>query len=326
MRPKYVALLGSILLILGSFLPWATWSNMPDPGARISFEQSPDRPLTLVIGIIAVIGALAAKEIPGRNGSLLAAICGVWVIGIALEHYLSLLSAIGGFVGIGLLLSLAGATVATVGGYQHNPGEVTERSTPSVSLGSWIDVWIKAATRPVVATFEAIAKDLNRTSTRAYGWVFVASVIGIVVQVVAVQLAASSLLPGTLLMCGLLPLVPFFLVLGLAIGGGITHGLARRLGGSGTYSQLIYAYAAYSAPLVLIGTVLGALPAPLLVSLYFGLIIYGLVLEVVALKAVHQIGWARAIAAGSGFLVLILGVAFVVLLIVLSPLRNFRTF
>ena len=251
-KPKYVALLGGILMILGSFLPWATWRSFYDPGIRSTFEQSPGRSLTLVIGIITVIGTLATKEIPGRNGSLLAAICGVWVIGITLEYYLRPLisSAIGYSIGPGVFLSSAGAIVTIVGGYQHNPGEVTKRLMPSASFGSWIDVWIKAATRPVVSTFEAIAKDPTMTLTKAYGWVFVASLIGLVVQVMSFQLAASLLPAVALPTCAPLPLgpfflfwtcvpqtlVPFLLVLGLAIGGGITHWLARRPGGSGAYS------------------------------------------------------------------------------------------
>ena len=68
------------------------------------------------------------------------------------------------------------------------------------------------------------------------------------------------------------------------------------------------------------------MPYPLLISLSLGLSIYGLVLQVVALKAVYQIGWARAIVAVSGFFVLILGVAFAVLFIYFSPLRNWRFF
>ncbi len=337
MKPKHIALTGGVVVILGSFLPWVTLSSLFESVNITGVEHGLDGPLTIAVGLVAVVAAAIAKEIPGHNGSIPAAICGMLGVGIVLANYLGILNLLTIFraqgiqvsVGIGLFLIPIGAIVATVGGYKHNVGELVEPLTPPAPLTSWIDVWKSALTRPVVATFEAIARNPNATSNRAYRWIFVAYVIGAVVQVVAVQLLVRTVPTGGLPSGAILGatsvcvaiFIPFLAVLGFAIGAAITNWLARRLGGTGTYSQLIYAYAAYGAPLALITFVLGAVPISFLNSLNLGLGIYGAVLQVVALKAVHQIGWGRAIASAFGILLLFVGVAcgVVVILAILGP-------
>jgi hypothetical protein len=108
-------------------------------------------------------------------------------------------------------------------------------------------------------------------------------------------------------------------VLGFALVTGITQLVAKILGGSGTYSKLAYATAAYSAPLSLLTTALGAIPYVGYVTTPLGWI-YGLVLNVIAVKAVNKFGWGKAIVPSAVLVVvgLILIVLWVVIVVIMQ--------
>ena len=90
-------------------------------------------------------------------------------------------------------------------------------------------------------------------------------------------------------------------VLAVVIGAGVTHGIGRALGSTGTYSQLVYAMATYLAPWSLITMVVGSIP--LVNYLVLPLAIYGIVLNVIAVKAANHFGWGKAIAASAAGIV-----------------------
>ena len=106
--------------------------------------------------------------------------------------------------------------------------------------------------------------------------------------------AAAGISAVTLICC--LPVAGVLAVVGLMIGAAITQLVARLLGGLGTYSQLVYAYGAYSAPLSIVSGVVGAIP---IVNLCLGvpLLIYGIVLNVISVNAVNKFGWGKSIVA-----------------------------
>ena len=85
---------------------------------------------------------------------------------------------------------------------------------------------------------------------------------------------------------------------------GITHLIARAVGGTGTYSQLLYTSAAISAPAWIINGFLGLIPVVPYLTIPLG--IYALVLDVMAVKAVHQFGWGQALLSSFGIWVLLL--------------------
>ena len=96
-----------------------------------------------------------------------------------------------------------------------------------------------------------------------------------------------------------------------AIGVAIVQWVAKLFGGAGTYDKTLYAYAAIAVPVTVVSSLfalLGAIPyAGLCLSLLsFGLSIYAIVLQIMALKAVNRFGWGQAIGAVllPGFLVL----------------------
>ena len=211
----------------------------------------------------------------------------------------------------------------------------TPSTSPPVSSPSWSEVWINALTRPSVATFEGFVQDPNATDQRAYTWVFVSSLTSFAISVVLSTLLVAVLgtdMPGGLGAAGaLLALcMPFGAAFALGVFmviAGITQLIAGALGGTGTYSKLVYAFAAYMAPLTLIQGVLS--PIPLITYLQYPLWIYGIVLNVIAVKAVHKFGWGKAIASSVvfvGILVLvvcvIIGILYLVALIVRGLVRG----
>jgi hypothetical protein len=212
-----------------------------------------------------------------------------------------------------------------LGGYSVVPG-----SSPL----SWSQTWLNALLRPSVKTYEDIIADPQASTNRAYIWVFISALLGYGISTL-VQAGFAALRGGGVpatgevsgvfgsplpsLVCGV-PLFALLSVFGLIISAGISHFVAAGLGGTGTYSKLAYALAAYLAPLTLISGVIAGIPIPN--CLNFPLGIYGIVLNVIAVKAVHQFSWGKALAASilvfAGIL-LVVAVFVIVILALLGP-------
>lgn len=196
-------------------------------------------------------------------------------------------------------------------------------SHPAASL-TWSEVWISALTRPSVATFEGFVQDPDATTRRAYNWVFISGLISYAITALGnmVFSAGTQSTPDTSGTLGMLicvaPIVALGSVLGLALSAGITQWIASALGGTGTYSKLAYAFAAYLAPLALISGGLTSIPYLNLLSI--PLSIYGIVLNVIAVKAVHQFSWEKAIASSVLILVAILALVACMVIVVLALL------
>ena len=172
---------------------------------------------------------------------------------------------------------------------------------------SWSEVWTSALLRPSLETYERILNDPDASPNRAYLWVFICALIGYLISFF-LGLALSALgvtsfadlgaLVGfsaiTLICC--LPVAGALAVIGLAIGAAVTQFIAGLLGGEGSYSRLVYAYGAYTAPLSLVSGLVSSIP---FVNLCLGipLLIYGIVLNVISVNAVNRFGWGRSIVA-----------------------------
>jgi len=199
---------------------------------------------------------------------------------------------------------------------------------------SWSEVWISAITRPSTETFERLLQDPQATANRAYRWIFISSLIGYaiaaLISFVITSLGISSF--GTLDFVGIFGASIFFLlccgpvaaaiaVLGLAISAGITQWIARTFfGGIGSYSELVYTFAAFLSPLGLISSLLS--PIPFINFLTIFISIYGLVLGVIAVNAVNKFGWARALVSYliiPFILLLVVPVCIIVVLVLLGP-------
>jgi hypothetical protein len=80
--------------------------------------------------------------------------------------------------------------------------------------------------------------------------------------------------------------------------------MARLFKGAGTYRQLAYVFAAFSAPLLIVASILDVIPQTRI--LLVGLYLYWIALYVVAVRAVNGLSALKAVAAVFGAL-LVLG-------------------
>jgi hypothetical protein len=186
---------------------------------------------------------------------------------------------------------------------------------PPSGVSEWFTVWREAITRPSDTTFARIGKSPNAKLTTALLWIFLGSLvnfflISLVQGALIGQMLQNSDLGGQELpiaagggiltaICGA-PVGALIQTVLFAIVIGIVQFLARMFGGTGTFDQLSYAIAAIVTPFYFVSgliTLLSAIPFAgfCFGILGFGLALYVLVLEVMAVKGVNQFGWGPAI-------------------------------
>jgi hypothetical protein len=197
---------------------------------------------------------------------------------------------------------------------------------------SFSDIWIKALTQPSAATYEDFVARPGVSLGRAFSWVFVCSFLGSIVTFLGFiltgrfsnfpfsqspQFAQAARLPFYLFVCGV-PFSAVMSIVGLVIVSGISQIVARMLGGTGTFTQLAYAVAAYAAPLSLVTSLLSVIPLIACLNVLLG--IYGLVLNVIAVKAVHRFDYGRAVISSAALLILLLVIVACFMIVVLSLL------
>jgi len=207
--------------------------------------------------------------------------------------------------------------------------EISSEAPPGQAL-SWSEVWIRATTQPSVATYETLLQDPQASGKRGYGWVALSTLISFVVSalfgiVLGMLFASDSagavgMLGGGLsaIICGG-PLIVVLAVLGIALTAGLSNAVARMLGGTGTYDELVYLMSAYSAPLSFVGGLLSAIP---IIGTYLAYlpIIYSLVLNVIAVKTSHKFEWWKAFVSGIAIYFIIMAVVAVVVIAMLTLL------
>ncbi|KAA0268606.1 MAG: hypothetical protein DPW18_13435 [Chloroflexi bacterium] len=190
----------------------------------------------------------------------------------------------------------------------------------------WVQAWVMAITKPNERTFIDLTEQPNANSKTAFLWVFIAGTISALFQAVlraiysAMGITSQLSIPGmeqfsqfqpaggdagsigASLLTGLCvsPVAGLFAVLFFAILIAIVQWIAKLFGGVGTFEKLAYAFAAISFPFTLISSVLALFTAIPFVGfcvnlISFGLVIYALVLEVMAVKGVNRFGWGPAV-------------------------------
>lgn len=193
-------------------------------------------------------------------------------------------------------------------------------------LAGWAQAWMTAVTKPNEQTFAMLTEHPNATSKTAFIWVFIAGTVTAILQAIlnAIYSATGTTpqlnIPGmeqfnqfaqsgggetnvfAVLLGGLCaaPLAGLITVLFFALGTAIVQWIAKLFGGVGTFDKMAYASAAISFPITLVAAVLtlfSAIPfVGLCISIFsFGLSLYALVLQVMAVKGVNRIGWGAAI-------------------------------
>lgn len=189
---------------------------------------------------------------------------------------------------------------------------------------SLVETWIAAITKPNEGTFTRIAAQPGATAGKAFLWVFLASIFtsfaSLIVQAVGMggQMdmfrqflppelarelpvgAAPSIGFGTVI-CGA-PVGAIVSVIGFAIAVALVQWVAKLFGGTGSFDKLAYTFSAITVPFSVISAVLaliGIIPfIGILTGLIsFGLFIYVIVLEVLAVKAVNGLDTGKAVGA-----------------------------
>jgi hypothetical protein len=184
-----------------------------------------------------------------------------------------------------------------------NQSEYPDASISPKGL-AWYQTWLKALA-PSVQAYEVIAADPDASVGKACLWVFLSS--GIMMPFFAWSVGlrgggapGESMIAGVdratvVCVCSVSIASGVVGVLGLLLMSGLSHGIASALlGGTGTFVKLTYAFAAYVAPLTIIGAVISVIP--FVNYLNFLVAIYGIVLSMMAVKAVHRLDWGRAFA------------------------------
>ena len=195
---------------------------------------------------------------------------------------------------------------------------------------SWRDTFIKALTQPNEVAYQQIAADAPPNDNKAYRWIFICGTIawfisalvgGLIFPTTTIIGGQSYSSSGSVLSLVCAPVVGIIEVLGFALGSAIIQAIARALGGTGTYARFRYTYAAFSAPMFIVTTVIAAIPVIGLLS--FVLSFYSLYINILVVKTVNQFDWGRAIVAAFViplvFGCVIAGIVAVVVLGVLGP-------
>ena len=74
---------------------------------------------------------------------------------------------------------------------------------------------------------------------------------------------------------------------------GIQHLIGKVLGGGATFGQQAYVVGAIIAPLLILTSVVAALPAIAVISPFIAL--FGLIFDIIALKAMTNFGWIKTL-------------------------------
>ncbi len=191
----------------------------------------------------------------------------------------------------------------------------------------WFQVWMKAVTKPNEQTFVEITESPNATSKTAFLWVFIAGTISMILQAILQAIyAATGTVPqmpipgleqympasgggdvtsaGITLVTSLCasPFVGLLSIVFFALFVAVIQWIAKMFGGVGTFDKMAYAFAAISFPFTIISGVLSLFSAIPFVGACFGIVtfglsLYALVLQVMAVKGVNRFGWGPALGA-----------------------------
>ena len=215
-----------------------------------------------------------------------------------------------------------------------------QRSQTRPTRFSTFGVWRAAVTRPNEATFRHLVEDPSATLGRAILWLSTSMGVSLLASTIIQALAASlafgsgftsdelSLLnPGMIggvslatgLLCGL-PTSVVFGVLGILIFAGAIQFIAGAFGGEGRFAQMVYALAAFTAPLTILTALTGWIPIVNCLAVPIG--IYALALNLLAIKSVHGLSWGAAAATVFSLLLILALLGVVIGLAVWIPIRE----
>ena len=207
-----------------------------------------------------------------------------------------------------------------------------QQAAPQSRNYTWQEAWQKAVTEPNEDTYRELAADPQASFGRAVTWIFFSGLVGGVLSLIAQVIWGASFFTlfggtsedafglGFQLICGALfiPIGAVLAIIGVAIGVGIFHIVALLLGGKGSYEDMYYATSTFYAPLTIASSALSLIPIlGWLLSIPVG--IYQLVLQVIAVKSIHNFSWFKAIVSVFGIVIVLIVFFVCCLLTVLAP-------
>lgn len=168
----------------------------------------------------------------------------------------------------------------------------------------WYDVWWMALSKFTLPMYTALLRDPLASQMRAYGWIFLSSIIVGLISLIDPSLfrlltnlekerggaVSSTLIPILLILW--VPIRAVLSVIGLMIGSAISNLIAKAFGGTGSYARTVYLTAAYSAPLSIISAIVDVIPIVNLLG--FVLPFFSFRLHVTAIQAAHRLNGMRA--------------------------------
>ena len=185
-----------------------------------------------------------------------------------------------------------------------------------MDISSIFQTWLNVLTKPGEEVFTAEREKSSATLKTALVWMILASVISALLGTLQAQIFSSPLggvgqimemLPtelqgelgpitetdtpgGSFLNLSIIIFGPITFLIGV----GIYHVVASVLGGRGQFGRYAYLYATFGAPIIIVGSILGFLPA--VGGCLGGILgIYQVVLNYFALKVEYELSQGRAI-------------------------------
>lgn len=171
----------------------------------------------------------------------------------------------------------------------------------------WLQVWIKAITKPGEQTFIEISESPDAKIQTALIWATIAGFLGGIG--VGIGLALRSFIQnggssdgmGTIAMfiCGYPIALAIINPITLALSTALFQWIAKLFGGVGSYEKLIYSLAAVAVPITIVSGAINLLSGIPIVGICIGIFsflvsIYAIVLNITAVKAVNRFGWGQA--------------------------------
>jgi len=204
---------------------------------------------------------------------------------------------------------------------------------------STFQVWMMALTKPNEETYSRIIRDPGAGVGRAIVWLIVTALIGTTISVVSnaifggfsnsSQLAElKELFPESQELIKNLPIflaicIPASVIISLIIffvQTGVLHFIAGALGGNGSYSDMIYAFAAFSSPYTLVYSLIAAIPIVQCFSFLLGF--YALYLGILAIKVVHRFDWGKALGTYGILIIFAMVIACVIVALAMSTVTQ----
>jgi len=214
-----------------------------------------------------------------------------------------------------------------------------------MNIAGLFQTWLKVLTRPGEEVFAEERQQENATFVTAFVGIGIAALISAIFKGLALWLSLFVFQPSAaevtagfppemaeiyiqlmaqltdaapaitgLVFCGTLILTP----IGFFIGSLIWFGLAKLFGGSSDFEEQTYLLATFTAPIIIVSSIVGIVPY-LSLCITFLLFIYRLVLTYFALKVAHNLTSGRASGVIASWLALLFFLACCILALLVAP-------